>query len=216
MQVKTDKKHFEILGKVMSISFCVHRMPQKGENDMIMLPYDRRAAVEYAHQWAFGRNPAFYDFSEIGGDCTNFASQCLYAGAGVMNFTPDFGWYYIDPNNRAPAWTGVPYFWDFMTRAQRSVGPWGAQTTMNFIRPGDFVQLRFKETQTVFAHTPVIVSVGSPPRLDNVLVAAHSHDADNRPLNTYQNVEEMRFLHIMGVFYENAAIVRNEIARTDG
>ena len=50
------------------------------------IPYDRRAAVAYAHQWAYGRNPDFYDYEEIGGDCTNFASQCLYAGTGVMNF----------------------------------------------------------------------------------------------------------------------------------
>ena len=43
-----------------------------------LLPYNRRAAVAYAHKWAYSRNPAFYDFSEIGGDCTNFASQCRY------------------------------------------------------------------------------------------------------------------------------------------
>lgn len=35
------------------------------------IPYDRRAAVAYAHQWAYGRNPDFYDYEEIGGDCTN-------------------------------------------------------------------------------------------------------------------------------------------------
>ena len=58
--------------------------------------YDRRAAVLYAHRWAYGRNPAFYDYEHLGGDCTNFASQCIYAGSGVMNFTPTFGWYYID------------------------------------------------------------------------------------------------------------------------
>ena len=167
---------------------------------MIMVPYDRQAAVEYAHKWAFGRNPDFYDFSEIGGDCTNFASQCLYAGGGVMNFTPDLGWYYIDPNNRAAAWTGVPYFWNFMTRRERSVGPWGVKSTLNLLRPGDFVQLRFRESGEVFAHTPVIVRVGSPPNLSNILVAAHSSDADNRPLDTYRNVEEMRFLHIIGIF----------------
>ena len=33
-----------------------------------------------------------------------------------MNFEKDFGWYYIDPNNKAPAWTGVEYFSRFMTR----------------------------------------------------------------------------------------------------
>ena len=34
--------------------------------------YDRSAAVLYAHQWAYGRNPAFYDYENLGGDCTNF------------------------------------------------------------------------------------------------------------------------------------------------
>ena len=72
-----------------------------------LVPYNRLAAVQYAHKWAYGRNPAFYDYEQIGGDCTNFASQCVYAGSGIMNFEKDFGWYYIDPNNKAPAWTGV-------------------------------------------------------------------------------------------------------------
>lgn len=71
-----------------------------------------------------------------------------------MNFTPDFGWYYISPEDRSPAWAGVPYFWDFMTRTEPSVGPWGMSTTQNFIRPGDFVQLRFTESGDIFAHTP--------------------------------------------------------------
>ena len=29
--------------------------------------------------------------------------QCLYAGTGIMNFTPEFGWYYIDANDRSPS-----------------------------------------------------------------------------------------------------------------
>ena len=44
---------------------------------MLIHPYDRAAAVLYAHQWAYGRNPAFYDYENLGGDCTNFASQYL-------------------------------------------------------------------------------------------------------------------------------------------
>ena len=162
------------------------------------LTYNRRAAVEYAHKWAFGRNPAFYDFSPIGGDCTNFASQCLFAGTGVMNYTPEFGWYYIDPENRAPAWTGVPFFWNFMTRSVLSAGPFGIETTYRLIRPGDFVQLRFENSGEEFAHTPVVVDVGFPPALDNILVAAHSNDADSRPLSSYERVQETRFLHILG------------------
>ena len=47
--------------------------------------YDEAAAVAYARRWALLRNPAYLDFHGLGGDCTNFVSQCLYSGAGVMN-----------------------------------------------------------------------------------------------------------------------------------
>ena len=90
---------------------------------MRLKEYNRKAAVAYAHKWAFGRNPAFYDYELIGGDCTNFASQCIYAGSGIMNFTPTFGWYYIDANQKAPAWTGVEYLWNV---SRGSVGAYQA------------------------------------------------------------------------------------------
>ena len=98
------------------------RMPE-------IIPYDREAAVRYAHRWAYGRNPRFYNFDELGGDCTNFASQCLYAGTGIMNYAPTFGWYYLGPNDKAPAWTGVPYFYNFLTREEKSQGPWAFRQT---------------------------------------------------------------------------------------
>ena len=62
--------------------------------------------------------------------------------------------------------------------------------------PGDFVQLRFDAPE--FGHTPVVVEVGSPPALDRILVAAHSQDADLRPLSTY-SFREIRGIHILGV-----------------
>ena len=31
-------------------------------------PYDRDRAVQYAHKWAYARNPAYLDFEELGGD----------------------------------------------------------------------------------------------------------------------------------------------------
>ncbi len=162
-----------------------------------IIPYDRMAAVAYAHRWAYGRNPAYYDYEEIGGDCTNYASQCLYAGTGVMNFTPTYGWYYLDANQKAPAWTGVQYFYNFITRDRISPGPFGVRAALEELEPGDFVQLRFRGD--AFGHTPVVVSIGSPPTLENTLIAAHSYDADFRPLSTY-SFQEIRFLHILGAY----------------
>ena len=162
-----------------------------------VIPYDRSAAVAYAHRWAFGRNPDFYDFEEIGGDCTNFASQCLYAGVGVMNYTPDFGWYYISANDRAPAWTGVQYFYNFLFRNEPTQGPFAQETTLQGLLPGDFVQLDFKGEG--YGHTPIVVSIGSPATPDNTLVAAHTYDADYRPLSTY-TYNSIRYLHILGAY----------------
>ena len=161
------------------------------------MTYDRQAAVRYAHTWAYRRNPRYYDFSELGGDCTNFASQCLFAGAGIMDPRRDLGWYYYSVNDRAPAWTGVEFFARFLTRDFRSIGPYAVLCSIDEVEPGDFVQLRF-EGQAQFGHTPVIVSTGVRPTPETVLVAAHSYDTDYRPLSTYP-AAEIRFFHIAGV-----------------
>ena len=158
-------------------------------------PYDRAGAVSYAHAWAYGRNPRYYDFEKLGGDCTNFCSQSLYAGAGVMNPKPTFGWYYYGLNNRAPAWTGVQFLYNFLVN-NRGVGPVAAETDAGQVEPGDIVQLSFDGS--VFVHSPVIVSVGEIPSPANILVAAHTFDVDNRPLDTY-TYERVRYLHITHV-----------------
>lgn len=162
-----------------------------------ILPYHRDLAVAYAHKWAFNRNPQYYDFEKLGGDCTNFASQCLYAGTSVMDYTPTFGWFYIHANNKSPSWTGVPFFHQYITRKNKHSGPFGFEVGMEQVEPGDFVQLSFRDN--IFGHTPIIVEVGDQPQPDNILIAAHTYDSDNRPLSTY-TIQAMRFLHIQGVY----------------
>ena len=170
-------------------------MDQLSEN---LLPYDRLKAVRYAQKWAYGRNPAFYDYEKIGGDCTNFASQCVYAGGGIMNYTKDFGWYYINANNKAPAWTGVDYFYRFMTRETPTTGPVARDVSISLIDLGDVIQLSFDGEN--WNHSPVVVGLLRRPALQpaDVLIAAHSYDADNRPLNTY-DYRSIRFLHFIGI-----------------
>lgn len=162
---------------------------------MRKISYNRDSAVSYAHRWAYGRNPQYYNFDRLGGDCTNFASQVLYAGSEVMNPKPTFGWYYYSLNNRAPAWTGVEFLHNFLVKNQ-GIGPVGVEVNLSLVEPGDIVQLSFDGM--VFSHSPTIVSVGGSPSPSNILVAAHTFDADNRPLSTYQYVS-IRYLHITHV-----------------
>lgn len=152
--------------------------------------YDRERAVAYARRWALGRNPAYFDFENLGGDCTNFASQCLYAGAGVMNYTPLHGWFYRTADDRTPSWTAVEFLWRFLT-ANRGVGPRAAEVGREEAQPGDLVQLG--DSAGHFYHSPVITAVRP-----QILVAAHSEDALDRPLDSYF-YEKIRFLHIEGV-----------------
>ena len=153
-------------------------------------PYDRDAAVAYARKWAMGRNPAYYDFERLGGDCTSFASQCIYAGAGTMNFTPVMGWYYRSSYDRTPSWSGVEYLYDFLVN-NLGVGPYAQEVSRGKIRPGDIVQLGTAEGD--FYHSPVITAVKP-----SILVAAHTFDALDRPLSSY-DYATARFLHIQGV-----------------
>ena len=155
---------------------------------MRILEYDRQAAFEYAKKWAFRRNPRYYNFEKIGGDCTNFASQCIYAGAKIMNFTPTFGWYYISINNRAPAWTGVEYLFNFLT-GNDAEGPFGEE---NKLEVGDIVQLGTAAGD--FYHSPVVVAV----RQGRIYVAAHTYDAFMKPLSSYI-FARARGIHILGV-----------------
>ena len=104
------------------------------------MQYDRESAINYARKWALARNPRYGNFNGIGGDCTNFISQCVYAGCNVMNYKRDVGWYYISMNNRAAAWTGVQFFYNFMT-TNKGVGPYASVVSVNDILPGDIIQL---------------------------------------------------------------------------
>lgn len=156
--------------------------------------YNREKAVEYAEKWAYERNPAFYAFDEIGGDCTNFVSQCLYAGCGVMNYTPDFGWYYISPDDRSAAWTGVEYLYNFLVSNEGN-GPYGEELPLNFAEIGDVIQLSFDGEK--FSHTLIVTSTGMFPSSENILIASHSYDSFDRPLNTYYYIEA-RLIHILG------------------
>lgn len=153
---------------------------------MKMISYDRAAAVAYARAWALGRNPAYADFSEMGGDCTNFISQALYAGGCPMNETRDAGWYYHSLQSRAAAWTSVPFLFHFLT-VNRGRGPFAHEAPLEEAAPGDIIQLKFAGAAD-YGHSLLVLETGAPPAPENILIAAHSHDSLDRPLNTYSYV----------------------------
>lgn len=171
---------------------------------LIEIGYDRRAAVRYALNWAFARNPRFYDFEDIGGDCTNYISQCLYAGCNVMNFSKENGWYYISSDDRAPAWTGVNFLREFLL-TNRGTGVYAEEAPLSELRRGDIIQLVNSNGQ--FYHTVIVSAIFSPAEPQNIFVCAHSVDARNRRLSTYNYADAAGF-HILGARKEIALSTR--------
>ena len=183
---------------------------------LLTVPYDRRRAVEYARRWALSRNPLFVDFTGIGGNCTNFVSQCILAGAPIMNYTPTFGWYYISGEDRAPAWSGVDELYNFLTGApdfssqNKGYGPFATDARdAQTVNVGDVIQLSNEEGS--FYHSLII----SEFTQNDILVCAQSNDALDRPLSTY-TFSGMRVLHIEGamLYFDDETIYQNLLSGT--
>lgn len=153
--------------------------------------YDEAAAVAYARRWALLRNPAYLDFHGLGGDCTNFVSQCLYAGAGVMNRTPVYGWYYLTGNDRTASWTGVEYLYRFLT-ANKGPGPYAQEVGREDAVPGDVVQMG---DLSGYTHAAPDRGCAAGRMLRS---RPHSWIRGCGPLSSYRQPTR-RFLHILGV-----------------
>lgn len=159
----------------------------------------REEVVLYARKYALTRNPLFYTFEGIGGNCTNFASQCVLAGSCTMNYTAVYGWYYLSINRRSASWTGVDYFFDFMTTNQ-GVGPYGRVITISEVQPADLIQLQNSEGR--FYHTLVVTKVED----GEIYICANSNDALDRPLSSY-DYASLRVIRIDAVRYDTRYVI---------
>ncbi len=160
---------------------------------MRIIEYDRKKVKEYAKKWAYQRNPAYYNYDAIGGDCTNFVSQCIFSGCKTMNYNKN-GWYYNSANDKSPSWTGVEFLNNFLLN-NKSVGPFAKLAKIQEIEIGDIIQLSFNGEN--FGHSLMIVEK-LENNLDNIFVATHTFDSYGRRVSSYDYIK-MRFLHIEGI-----------------
>ena len=156
--------------------------------------YNRKKAIEYATKWAYKRNPKYYNFDSVGGDCTSFISQCIYAGSGIMNYKKHIGWYYNSSADRTASWSGVEFLYNFLTK-NKGIGPRATIVKLSDLEIGDIVQLKFFEDR--FSHSLIIIDKKGN-NLEDIYIATHTEDAYYRKLSTY-NFKDIRFLHITDI-----------------
>ena len=153
--------------------------------------YDRFLAGQYAQKFALGRNDKFYDFSSLGGDCTNFVSQCLYAGVGKMDYTQN-GWFYKNLNNRSPSWTGVEELSEYLINNTHNIIK-GVLVNFDDVEIGDVIQL--KQGQR-FNHSLIVTKIDYPIlSLNDIFISCHSSDRLNARLSSFV-FKEVKFLKV--------------------
>lgn len=166
---------------------------------MLRNSYDRGKAQQYAEQWWNEPNPNYIYFDV---DCTNFVSQCLYAGGGQMNYTgkKDKGWWYKGGRERAEwsySWSVSHSLLHYLASSQSHLlarmVPSASQLTI-----GDVIIYDW-DGDSRFQHSTIVTAIdgrGQP------LVNAHTTNSRMRPWDyrdspAWSAQTQYRFFHMV-------------------
>lgn len=154
----------------------------------LLTPYNRPSAVAYAKKYALNRNTAWDDYSNYGGDCTNFASQVLNAGGIPQDKGGSYLWYYTSSKDRAPAWTKSSELLDYILGNTNGIGyngPQGRAIQKSQLSPGDLIFL--DQRGLGFEHTMIVVELTSTD-----VIVAYRNSAGNDP-RVDKKLSEIKF-----------------------
>lgn len=177
------------------------RKQQKGEEAAIYTAdheYNREEAVAYAMQYVGERNSEWPDYTGHGGNCQNYASQCLLAGGIPMDITGEavWKWYGSEVSNRAgsegrsSSWTGVAAF---ISYARDNTGN-GLVAELDAAyykgEPGDLIHMG---TEEGWRHTVMITGVIRNEKGEVLDYLVHSNTADIKefPASLYGYPKQM-------------------------
>lgn len=82
--------------------------------------YSKADALAYALKYWANYNTDFMNFDGMGGDCTNFVSQCINAGGLAMNDN----WYHHSLSSYSKTWIHSEYLRDYLINSGIAKGYW--------------------------------------------------------------------------------------------
>lgn len=126
--------------------FGEEKKEEKNNNmrgDFIKKFYNRENAAAYGLKYSLTPNNKYANYESLGGDCTNFVSQCLLAGGIPQDNNGIYKWYWHSDYNRWPSWTSARELRRYLLNNNGSEKNFGVKATeSNFenVEIGDVVQ----------------------------------------------------------------------------
>lgn len=164
--------------------------------------YDRSKAQQYADTWWDHPNPEYIHFDV---DCTNFISQCLYAGNAPMNYTGkrENGWWYRSQNNQENwsfSWS-VSHSLQWYLASSKSGLRAELVSSADQLKIGDVIIYDW-DNDSKYQHSAIVAAMdaaGMP------LVNAHTSNSrhrywDYRDSYAWSEATKYRFFHISDTF----------------
>lgn len=162
--------------------------------------YRREEAAAYADRWWKDGNPEFETF-EV--DCTNYVSQCLFAGGAPINYTGkrETGWWYKGYNGAQEWWS---YSWAVSDSLQRYLSGSRISGLRAEImeRPdqlmlGDVIQYDW-DGNGHFQHSTIVTAfdAGGMPLVNAHTVSSRHRYWDYRDSYAWNDRTAYRFFHI--------------------
>ncbi len=170
--------------------------------------YNRDRAVAYAKEWCNKRNYTgrWLAYDMYGGNCQNFASQCIFAGGIAMDSKgyPESQWKFYSqtlnnrqtPSGRSYSWTGVDSFYTYAIINRSNGLICQADMALEYAQKGDVIQVGAYDE---WRHSLVVTDVmfNTDGSLQDIVVASNTADRWNYPLSAYIYTYP-RLIHILG------------------
>ena len=173
--------------------------------------YDREAASLYARKYAKNPNKdyPFYGKPDYKGDCTNFTSQCLYAGGIVTDNVGKYQWYKLNS-----AWRGANKFYEYWNNNKGSGSTKGLKASKSIFKDIRLADLIEKKPENAVTHTVIVTGYkvdswgfNDPWKYKyDVLICQHSDDKKSGMLKDYPlsakkwSTKETIFVKISGSY----------------
>jgi hypothetical protein len=138
--------------------------------------YDRGAAGNYAFQNAYGHSPGYRNWHD--NDCTNFASQALYAGGWQYRQDPFWDWFYVPSGGQSNSWVNAYVLKNFTANSGRA----SFVSYFENLFQGDIIFADWSYNGPGVDHS-MIVDSAVCYCLSGIYVTYHDNDTQHRPLS---------------------------------